>query len=254
MSQHSWAEVGVVILAAGKGKRLNSIDIPKVMTTLNDRPMIDYTVETLEQAGFLPKQICVVVGFHKEKVMEYLGGRVNYAVQEELLGTAHAAYTGMKVLPIEIKHVLVIGGDDSAFYRTETVTHLIEAHLIHKNTITLLSAQLSQPPLVGRVVRHSDGRVEIIEKEYLTDEQREISEVSTGTFVFERTWFEEIFPIMPKLRKLDEYGLPTALALAQAAKEKFEVVSLKNSDEWLGVNTPEELAVARQRKMSNVVQ
>ncbi|MBI5728891.1 MAG: NTP transferase domain-containing protein [Candidatus Magasanikbacteria bacterium] len=248
MSQNIWADVGVVVLAAGQGKRLNSAEIPKVMLSLGSRPMIDYTIETLEKVGFLPEQICVVVGFQKEKVREYLGGRVCYAVQEELLGTAHAAYTGMKSFSPLIKHVLVIGGDDSAFYTPETLRQLIKTHLAHKNILTLLSAEVPEPPLVGRVVRHSDGRIEIVEKEYLTDEQRQIREVSTGTFMFDRAWFEEVFPTMPKLRKLGEYGLPTTLALAQAEHRQFEVVPLKNPDEWFGVNTPEELAEAEKRK------
>ena len=248
MSQNILDNVGAVVLAAGQGKRLNLADTPKVMAMLRGKPMIDYTVETLVKAGFLPEQICLVVGYQKEKVMDYFGNRVSYAVQEELLGTAHAAYIGMKVLPREIKHVLVIGGDDSAFYTAETLQRLVGVHIAHKNTLTLLSVKLAEPPFVGRVVRHSGGRVEIIEKEYLPDELRDIHEVSTGAFVFERAWFEDIFPTMPKLRKLGEYGLPTALAMAQSARKKYEVLPLTNSDEWRGVNTPEELAEAERRK------
>lgn len=252
MSQNTWGNVGVVVLAAGQGKRLNSVDTPKVMVKIGEKPMIGYTVETLEKMGFLPEQICAVVGFQKEKIMDYLGQRVKYVVQEELLGTAHAAYTGTKALSASIKHVLVIGGDDSAFYTAETLRNLVDTHLDHENIVTLLGVKLARPPLVGRVVRHDDGRVEVIEKEYLTDEQRKICEVSTGTFVFDRAWFEEIFPTMPKLRKLGEYGLPTTLALAQATQKKLEVLSLKNPDEWLGVNTLEELAEARKRKLFKV--
>lgn len=253
MSRNIWVDAGAVVLAAGEGKRLNSSDTPKVMMKLGERPMIDYAVETLAQAGFSPEQICVVVGFQKEKVMNYLGKRASYAVQEELLGTAHAAYTGMKTMPQSVKRVLVIGGDDSAFYRPETLAHLVEIHSAHGNTLTLLSAVVPKPPPVGRVVRSAGGKVEIIEKEYLTGEQREIHEVSTGAFVFDRVWFEEIFPTMPKLRKLGEYGLPTALALAQSARKSFEIVTLKDPDEWLGVNMPEELAEAKRRKAFEVL-
>lgn len=253
MSRINWTDAGAVVLAAGKGKRLNSSDTPKVIMKLRERPMIDYAVETLAQAGFSPEQICVVVGFQKEKIMDYLGKRVSYAVQEELLGTAHAAYVGMRTMPQAVRRVLVIGGDDSAFYRPETLAHLVEIHSAHGNTLTLLSAVVPAPPPVGRVVRCAGGRIEIIEKEYLTEEQRKIREVSTGAFVFDRDWFEKMFPTMPKLRKLGEYGLPTALALAQSARQSFEVVTLKDSDEWLGVNTPEDLEEAKKRKGFKVV-
>lgn len=242
-------KVGVVILAAGKGTRLGCVDIPKVMLEIGGRPIVSYIVETLENIGFSPAQICLVVGFKKEKVKEYFGERVGYAAQEELLGTAHAAYTGMKVLPPGVEEVLVIGGDDSAFYTKKSLESFLDNHLERSATLSLLTAQLENPGQLGRIVRRADGEVEIIEKEYLTEEQKKIREISTGTFVLNRKWFEEMFPTMPKLRKLGEFGLPTALAVARESGEPYQIVELKNSNEWFGVNTPEELEEARRRKI-----
>ncbi len=210
--------------------------------------MVSYIVETLERIGFTAERICVVVGFCKEQVMEHFGERVSYAIQEEQKGTAQAAYVGMKALSPAIEQVLVIGGDDSAFYRAETLSKLIERHLSAGALLTLLTAEIAHPDQLGRIVRHGDGRVEIIEKEYLTEEQKNIKEISTGTFVFNRRWFEDMFPTMPPLRKLGEYGLPTALAMARAAGGLYQVIKLENPQEWFGVNTPEELAEADRRK------
>jgi bifunctional N-acetylglucosamine-1-phosphate-uridyltransferase/glucosamine-1-phosphate-acetyltransferase GlmU-like protein len=92
----NFSRVGAVILAAGKGTRLKCVDKPKVMLELNGRPMISYTVETLKKIPLTPTQICLVVGFCKEKVMDYFGDKVSYAEQAQQLGTAHAAYTGIK--------------------------------------------------------------------------------------------------------------------------------------------------------------
>lgn len=141
-----------------------------------------------------------------------------------------------------------MGGDDSAFYLPDTIRAFITDHLKNDRTITLLTAHINEPRSLGRVVRHSDGRVEIIEKELLTEEQKNISEISTGTFMLKRSWYERLFPQMPKMEKLGEYGLPTAFTLAREAGEKHAAVVLENSSEWFGVNTPEELAEARRRK------
>ena len=244
------SKCGVVLLAAGKGKRLKTVDIPKVMREIGGRPMVEYSVETLKKIGFKPEQICLVVGFGKEKVIEHFGKSVNYAEQTELKGTAHAAYTGMKSLPAGIKHVLVMGGDDSAFYKPETLKKLFEKHIFGNYKLTLLTAKPKNYQNLGRIVRHENGDIEIIEKEYLTEEQKQIKEISTGTFVFDREWFEKIFPTMQPLRKLGEYGLPTALAVARDNKEPHQVVELENSDEWFGVNTPEELEEANKRKLN----
>ncbi|MFA7654309.1 MAG: sugar phosphate nucleotidyltransferase [Candidatus Magasanikbacteria bacterium] len=231
--------VGVVILAAGRGTRLNCENEPKVMLQIGNRPIVSYIVATLKKIGFKKEQICLVVGFKKDKVIKYFGDSVSYATQADQKGTAHAAYIGMKSLPANINQVLVVNGDDSAFYRPETLINFIDEHLKNKVILSLFTTDVGSN--TGKIVRHGDGQVEIIEKEYLTEEQKKITEISTGTFMFKRAWFEEIFPSMPLLRKLKEFGLPTALAIARDHHEKYQVVKMKNSQEWFGINTLEEL-------------
>jgi bifunctional UDP-N-acetylglucosamine pyrophosphorylase/glucosamine-1-phosphate N-acetyltransferase len=242
---------GAVILAAGRGSRLNCTDKPKVMCEIGGRPIARYIVDTLKKSGFTKENICLVVGFHQEQVRKYFADEVIYAAQEELKGTAHAAFTGMKQLPKNIDTVLVINGDDSAFYSSETILGLLVEHHKNKAVLSVLSVELDDPSSYGRIVKHADGRIEIIEKEYLTDEQKKIKEISSGTFCFDRNWFETMFPAMPPLRKLGEYGLPTAVAMAETANLPVQVIELKNSNEWFGVNTPTELAEADKRKLNS---
>lgn len=244
--------IGAVILAAGKGTRLQCLDKPKVMLPIGGRPIVDYTVETLERVGLSDEQICLVVGFLKEIVTDHFGDRVSYAFQEEQWGTAHAAFVGIQQLPEHIEHVLVAGGDDSAFYSPETLADFIDRHQKSDTVLSLLTVEVENPNQLGRIVRHPDGKIEIIEKEYLTEEQKRIKEISTGTFCFNRQWFEQMFPNMPPLRKLGEFGLPTALALAREKGLPYQVVKLGKPEEWFGVNTPEELAEADKRKRLKV--
>jgi len=147
-------------------------------------------------------------------------------------------------LPPNIGQVLVLNGDDSAFYRPETLNKFIDNHLQSGVVLSLLTADTENN--TGKIVHHPDGRVEIVEKEYLTEEQKKITEISTGTFMLDRAWFEKIFPEMPLLRKLGEYGLPTALAVARDSGKKYQVIKLANTSEWHGINTLEELESANQ--------
>ena len=251
MSNSNLNNVGVVILAAGKGTRLNCVDKPKVMCEIGGRPIVSYVIDVLKKLGFSKENIYLVVGFHKEKVEEYFGDQVSYVEQTELKGTAHAAFVGMQKLPNNVETVLVINGDDSAFYSGATILDFLEQHQKSKATVSVLSVELDDPSLYGRIIKHDNGRIEIIEKEYLTDEQKKVKEVSTGTFCFSRKWFEEMFPAMPPLRKLGEYGLPTAMALAEKDSLPAQVIKLKNNQEWFGVNTPAELEEADKRKGSH---
>ncbi len=242
------SKFGVVVLAAGRGTRLGCIDEPKVMLEIGGQPIISYIVATLQKMGFTKEQICLVIGFHGEKVREYFGDQVVYVEQTEQKGTAHAAYVGSVALPKNYEHILVVNGDDSAFYSMATLNNLISAHQNGKAVATLLSVILPDIGNYGRIARDDNGRIEIVEKEYLSEATYPIRETSTGTFCFDRAWFEKIFPVMPPLRKLGEYGLPTTFAVAQNEGEYVQVVILNNSDEWFGVNTPEELTEANMRK------
>ena len=85
------SKIAVVILAAGKGTRLNCTDKPKVMLEIGGRPIVYYVVEILKKIGFKKEQICLVVGFKKEQIQDYFKNTVSYAFQEDQLGTAHAA-------------------------------------------------------------------------------------------------------------------------------------------------------------------
>ncbi|MDD4476600.1 MAG: sugar phosphate nucleotidyltransferase [Patescibacteria group bacterium] len=245
---NSLKDAGIVILAAGKGTRLNCVDMPKVMIKVGGKPIISYFIETCKKIGFKKDRICLVIGFQKEKLMDYFGDEVSYAVQEEQLGTAHAAYTGIKVLPSFVKRVLVVNGDDSAFYRPETIKNFFANHKKDGNVLSLLTTEIESPVQYGRIIRYQDGRAEIIEKEYLTEEQKKIKEISTGTFCFDRNWFEEIFPRMPKMRKLGEFGLPAAVSMAREMNAPIKFVKLEDPNEWWGVNTKEELEEAERRK------
>jgi len=64
---------GIVILAAGQGKRLGCTDLPKVMYKINNQPIIGYILKELEQGGISKEQICLVVGFKAELVKEKFG-------------------------------------------------------------------------------------------------------------------------------------------------------------------------------------
>ena len=240
---------GVVILAAGHGKRLNCADLPKVLYKINEKPIISYILEELVRGGLSKNQICLVVGFKEELVKEKIGHGYIYASQAERLGTAHAALTGEKFLPAGFDNFLVINGDDSAFYKFASLRELIDIHLSNNNDISILTCELGDPQGLGRVIRGADGKViKIVEKENMTPDLQHIKEINTNTFCFKRDWFKNHYSNLKPIRGLGEYGLPSFIEEALVNRSKFTAAKLKNPDEWFGVNTPEQLAEADRRK------
>ena len=87
-----------VIMAGGKGTRLNGViqDIPKPMTIINNKPILQYQIESLRDSGIT--NIILVVGYLREKIKEYFtdgtefGVNISYIEEDEPLGTAGALY------------------------------------------------------------------------------------------------------------------------------------------------------------------
>lgn len=246
---NSWNNVGAVILAAGKGTRLNCKGKPKVMLEIGNKPIVSYVVETLRNAGFEKEQTVLVVGFQKQKVIDYFGDTVTYANQEEQLGTAHAAYVGMQQLPQDVGTVLVLGGDDSAFYTADTLLNFIQKHREQGATVSVLTTEPDNFEQLGRVIRDENGNfINVLEKEELSEGQKKIHEASTGTFCINRKWFEQNFSEVKKIEGLGELGLPKTIGMAVSQSKKVFAVKMENNNEWFGINTMQELGEADRRK------
>jgi len=241
-------KIGAVILAGGRGTRLKCAKTPKAMLELSGRPIVSYLVETLQQMNFTPDRICVVVGENRDKIINFFGQAVTCAIQEVPKGTAHAAYTGAMALPAGVEQMLVVNGDDGAFYTAETLTNFISNHFDAGAAVSLLSVIPDKFELYGRITKDEKGKAIIVEKESLNEEQKKIKETSSGTFCLDKNWFIKIFPDMPPMKKLGEYGLPTVLDMANGQNLPVQIIKLADPSQWFGINTPEELEEARRRK------
>ena len=104
-----------IILTAGEGARLSSwtANRPKGMIPIGNRPILEYLVRGLVEAGI--KEINMVVGYGKNTVMSYFGdgfnfgARINYSFQEERTGTLDAMKIGMEGIKGEF---ILVPGDN----------------------------------------------------------------------------------------------------------------------------------------------
>ena len=226
------SSLGAVILAAGKGTRLGTSEIPKAMQEIGGKPIIEYSLMTLESMELCPENICIVVGYKKNMIIDYFKDRAIFAVQDELLGTGHAAFVGSKHLPESVDTVLILQGDDSAFYTQKTLTEFIRSHTDSGAVVLSLLSAEAEASDAGKVVRHSNGDIELVEKENWTEEHIKITEINTNTLCLDRRWFEESFQHMPRIDTLGEYGLPTALNYARGNGFCYQLIRLQDSSEW----------------------
>jgi len=239
------AEYGknAIILAAGKGKRLNS-EAPKVILDIAEKPIVSYCVTNLRRSGF--SNITLVVGYRASDVIKEIGPTVNYAFQRTALGTGHAAWQGMKNLKSE-RTILVVNGDDSAFYKPETFAAVFQSHLESKAKLTFTSTILENPTGIGRLVRDINGTLlRIVEEKIASESEKKIKECNIGMYVFDRGWF---LKNIKKVKKgtVGEYYITDLIEIAVRQNDFINVFRLNDSRQWCGINTWDELEHANKK-------
>ena len=226
-------DVMAIIMAAGKGTRMKSKN-SKLVQKIYGKEMVKRAVENAQKAGI--KDIVTVVGYKKEQVMKVLGDSVQYAVQEEMLGTGHAVMQAVKYLEGKKGKVLVLNGD-VPILRPETINGLIEKSIDSKEAATLLTAIYDDPFGYGRIIRDEGGNVEgIVEEKDATDEQKEIAEINAGIYCFDiEALLDALKEIKPN-NSQGEYYLTDVIEIIGKKGLKTGAVIVEDNTEILGVN------------------
>ena len=243
-------KIHVLILAAGHGKRMNS-DLPKVLLSLRGQSLIRYVTNAVVAAGVCPRPT-VVVGQKAELVKAELGNDYNFVFQNEQLGTGHAVASARSVLEGQAENILVLYGDQPAL-KAKTIKNLTKIHL--KTDATLTMATTFIPDFedwkdvffnFGRVVRNRKGCMErIVEIKDATNEEKKIDEVNPSLFCFKADWLWKNLGKIGNSNNQKEYYLTDLAGLAKANGEKISSIFI-DPQEAIGVNTPEQLALAEK--------
>lgn len=237
-------QTAAVILAGGRGTRLNSTEVNKVTLPFNGRPMIDYGVDLMQQ---LASQIVIVVGAFEDSVRAVLKEYpdVRFAKQDEQLGTGHAAQIGFKELSENPpKQVLIGYGDHLMFYEPARVQSMVDRHIQEGAAISFVTTIYENPDELawGRVERDASGTVvDIVEHKDATETQRAITELNAGLYCFDYGFLTEFLPQIHASAVTGEYYLTDLITLACARQRKVIAVAFPFSEVGIGINSPTEL-------------
>ena len=242
--------VTVVVLAAGKGVRMNS-RLPKVLHPVAGRPMLLWSMAAARALD--PARTLVVVNPAQDGVQAALNGEGQTVSQAKQLGTGHA------LAQVTAAHrtpgpVVVIYAD-APLLRGETLAGLLAEHQRSHAAVTLLTADLESPRGYGRIVRARNGAVrDIVEEKDATDEQKNIHEVNSGVYVFSG---RELWPALAKLEDKNRAGEYYLTDIVRLIKGKVHTLPVEDSDEILGINDRRQLAeaerVMRQRILDGLM-
>ena len=229
--------LAVVILAAGKGTRMNS-KLPKVLHEINGKPMIEVVINTSQKLN--PEKIIAIIGYKKELVENALKSyEINFAVQLEQKGTAHAVQQCDKELINFSGNVLILSGDVPGI-SLGTLNSLINLHVSKNSKASLISTNFDNPFGYGRIIRNTDNSFsKIVEQKDANDTEQLICEINSGIYIFDsKTLFEKIYLIKNKdMQK--EYYLTDIFNYIN--KSDISIFLTENKDEIYGINTIEQL-------------
>ncbi len=235
-----------VVLAAGKGTRMNSA-LPKVLHELMGAPLLSYPIGAARAAGVA--RVVVVVGYGADAVRARLSGEyagsgeiaLEFAVQAEQRGTGHAVLCALPSLADHDGLVFILSGD-VPLLRSETLTRLAEACARSSAGLALASFRPSSNVGYGRVLRDAQGAVTgIREQRDATAEEREIRECNAGVYCARASLLRRVLPTLGSDNAQGEIYLTDLVARAGRAGA-VAAVEIEDPLEVAGVNTPEQLA------------
>lgn len=229
--------LNVVILAAGKGKRMASA-MPKILHPLGGIPLLERVVDTA--TALKPDNIFVVYGNGGSKVhdtLDYLP--VTWIKQDEQLGTGHAVQQAMPQCK-DADKVLVLYGDVPLITK-KTLENLLND--TPRNGLGLIVTELEDPTGFGRILRNEMGNIiAIVEEKDATKVQRKIKEINTGIITTSAKHLKSWLPALKNNNKQNEYYLTDIVALAVESGHPVGGIMADCREEVRGVNDRWQLA------------
>jgi bifunctional UDP-N-acetylglucosamine pyrophosphorylase/glucosamine-1-phosphate N-acetyltransferase len=245
-----------VVLAAGKGTRMNSA-LPKVVHPAAGRPLLHYTLDVCEEIG---ASVVVVVG-HEAATVRRAAERtagVSFVAQEPQSGTGHAVRVALEQIPAVPGVAMIVLAGDVPLLRAETLRALCAMREKSGAAAALISFRTSSPGAYGRVVRDARGFVSrIVEARDATPEEILLTEVNASVYVFAGDRLRDTIAKVRTNNTQGEFYLTDVIGLMVANDDRVEALVLEDPSEATGVNTTAELAsveteIYRRRALSHV--
>ena len=237
-------DLAVIILAAGKGTRMQN-PLPKVLIPVFGKPVLEYVLDIAEQ--LCPARTLVVVGYQADRIREKLLKRdLEFVLQEEQLGTGHAAYQTEKVLTNFEGNVLILCGD-MPLIKAETLERLLNQHKKMSAKCTVLTLKTKASNDFGRIIRDDKGLIlKIVEFRDAFDKVKNVDEFNSGVYCFDKDLFFNALSSIGDNNVQKEYYLTDTIEYS--VKSGYPVASeqTEDTDEIIGINSADDLRRVEQ--------
>ena len=230
----------VIILAAGKGSRMQS-DLPKVMHKVGGVPMLE---TVLKNSLEVTKDVVIVYSEELKKYLASYEKKCRFVLQEEPKGTAHATYAAIDLID-KNKTILVLYADHPLI-NPKLMYELIDYLNITSSALVTLSFKKENPAQYGRIATNAKGEfLEIIEYKNASKEERKIKICNSGIMAFSPRILNKYLPLFAtNAQGNKEVYLTEIVKICKDHGEKVSYLLSNDHDLIVGINNKEELVEA----------
>lgn len=231
--------ISLIILAAGKGTRMNS-ELPKVLHPVAGETML---VHAMAAGATLDPARTVVVAGHGAaavtKAAQAYDPDAIVVVQDQQLGTAHAVDQAREALAAGGTAIVLYG--DTPFVSPDTLARLADAARTHD--VAVLGFEAADPGRYGRLVMQGHTLERIVEFKDASEDQRKITLCNSGVVACDAALLFDLIAAVGNDNAAGEYYLTDIVGLARERGLSATAVTCDEA-ETLGVNSRAELAGA----------
>ncbi len=247
-----------ILLAAGGGKRMGQ-KLPKTLLDLGGKPMVSYGARALLDLGL--KELVAVVGTKARQVGKAISReaeshpvqktQIRLVRQKTLSGTADAARLALdKASQLEDMQsaCFIVLPADAPLIKVKTLQKLIHIHQSSKAAAVVLTAEVDNPAGYGRIIRDSNKKLRgIVEHKDASPEELAVNEICTSIYCFSPLELAKALKSVAPSSVSGEYYLTDVVGILIESGHLVESYKAPDSDEVLGVNTPEQLEEVSSR-------
>ncbi|MBF2720578.1 bifunctional UDP-N-acetylglucosamine diphosphorylase/glucosamine-1-phosphate N-acetyltransferase GlmU [Psychrobacter sp. NG254] len=232
--------LSVIILAAGKGTRMQSAK-PKVLQTLAGKSLLSHVLDTCHQLTV--DETIIVHGFGGDQVKseilsQYTQASITWVAQTEQLGTGHAVKVTLADLPTSGQSLILYG--DVPLVSCQTLTALKTANT---DGMSMLTLTVDNPFGLGRIKRDLAGNIEaIVEQKDASADEQSINEINSGIYCVDNALLHKYLPELSNDNAQKEYYLTDIVKMAVADGITIAAIEPEHTFEIEGVNNRQQLA------------
>lgn len=243
--------ISILILAAGKGTRMKS-NLPKVMHKVAGREMLNMVIDEAKKLN--PQNITIVtsddmMGFKDQILQTHPNSKINFAIQKERKGTAHAVQTGLENLDQVGEKLLILYGD-TPLISEKTTRNMIEK--LDDFSLCILGFDVQEPNSYGRLVVDREGNLEkIVEFKDADEATKRITLCNSGVIAVSGKEIKNLLSEVKNDNAAGEFYLTDIVAIAANKGLKKTFITVE-AEEVIGVNSRVELAKIEKIKQQKL--